>query len=285
MASVVLSDFKKSNELFKDPRFILSGLILLVFTICSLFAHKLALFDPESINLSQRLSRPSWEHPFGCDIYGRDLFTLVLFGAQQTFIIVFTSVTLSTLVGIFMGILAGYFRGLTETVIMRMIDILMAFPGILLAMSLSSFLGPSINNVIFAISATGWTSTARLVRAQVLSIREREHVTAALSLGARNSRILIKHILPFLWTPLLVSCTFSLSGVILIEASLSFLGLGANSSIPTWGGLLFQGRGVLEEAPFLSVIPGVLIATVILSFNFIGDILRDVFDPKQKTSL
>ena len=159
----------------------------------------------------------------------------------------------------------------------------MAFPGILLSMALASFLGPSVYNLILAITATGWTATARLSRAQVLSIKEREHVVAVNSLGASNLRILTHHILPFLWTPLFVSSTFSLSGVILTEASLSFLGLGANSSIPTWGGLLFQGRNVLEEAPFLSLIPGVLIATLILSFNFIGDILRDIFDPKLKT--
>lgn len=282
MAQSLSTLVEKQHNLVKDVRLIFSILIIFVFTFCALFANHLALQDPELMDLNLRLSRPSLQHPMGCDIFGRDLFTLVLFGARQTFIIVFASIGLSTFIGLIAGVIAGYFRGITETLIMRLVDILMAFPGILLAMSLASFLGPSVNNIILAISATGWTSTARLMRGQVLSIREREHVTAARSLGAKDSRILIRHILPFLWTPLLVSTTFSLSGVILIEASLSFLGLGANSSIPTWGGLLFQGRGVLEEAPFLSVIPGMLIAIVILSLNFIGDILRDVFDPKNK---
>lgn len=271
----------KRSPLFKDMRFLFSLTVLFIFFIFVLFAHMLALQDPEAIDLNQRLSKPTWLHPMGCDIFGRDLFTLVVFGARQTFMIVLATVSLSTVVGVIAGVCAGYFRGLTDSIIMRFVDILMAFPGILLAMSLASFLGPSVNNIILAISATGWTSTARLVRSQVLSIREREHIVAARAIGASNPRILLHHILPFLWTPLLVSSTFSLSGVILIEASLSFLGLGANSSIPTWGGLLFQGRGVLEEAPFLSIIPGVLIATVILSLNFIGDILRDVLDPRH----
>ncbi len=266
---------------FKDIRFLFSLTVISIVLIFAIFANLLALQDPELINLSQRLSPPSFSHPMGCDIFGRDLFTLVVFGARQTFIIVLATVSLSTVLGIFAGILAGYFGGITDLIIMRAVDILMAFPGILLAMALASFLGPNVNNIIFAISATGWTSTARLVKAQVLSIREREHIFAAIAIGATSSRILKSHILPFLWTPLLVSSTFSLSGVILIEASLSFLGLGANSTIPTWGGLLFQGRSVLEEAPFLSVIPGVLIATVILSFNFIGDLLRDIFDPRH----
>jgi len=270
----------KRHPVYGDIRFYFSVAILLIFLIFVLFAPQLALQDPESMDLNQRLTRPNWLHPMGCDIFGRDLFTLVVFGARQTFEIVLATVSLSTFVGVIAGVAAGYFRGFVEMVIMRVVDILMAFPGILLAMSLASFLGPSIHNIIFAISATGWTSTARLMRSQVLSLREREHVTAARAIGASNFRILVHHILPFLWTPLLVASTFSLSGVILIEASLSFLGLGANSSIPTWGGLLFQGRGVLEEAPFLSIIPGVLIATVILSLNFIGDILRDVLDPR-----
>ena len=156
----------------------------------------------------------------------------------------------------------------------------MTFPGILLAMTLASILGPSVNNIIIAISATGWTATARLVRGQVLSLREREHITAARTLGCSSGHILVRHILPFLWTPLIVSTTFSLSGVILIEASLSFLGLGANSAIPTWGSLLFQGRTVLSEAPFLCMIPGVMIALLVWFFNFLGESLRDHLDPR-----
>lgn len=281
MESLVLRIETQKHPILGNVRFIFALGILLFFVIAVVFAPILALQDPETMDLNQRLLKPNWHHPFGCDIFGRDLFTLVLFGARQTFIIVLATVSLSTSVGLVAGICAGYFRGITDSIIMRIVDILMAFPGILLAMSLASFLGPSINNIILAISATGWTSTARLMRSQVLTIREREHIVAARAIGASNFRILIHHILPFLWTPLLVSSTFSLSGVILIEASLSFLGLGANSTIPTWGGLLFQGRGVLEEAPYLSIIPGVLIATVILSLNFLGDILRDLLDPRH----
>ncbi len=270
------------NLSIKNIRFYFSSCVILIFVGVAIFAPILSFYDPEMIDLNQRLSTPTWSHPFGCDIYGRDLLTLTMLGARQTLIIVLSTVSLSTVIGLIAGIIAGYFRGFLDTAIMRFVDILMAFPGILLAMSLASFLGPSLNNVILSISATGWTSTARLVRGQVLSIREREHIAAARALGLQSPRILFRHVLPFLWSPLLVSTTFSLSGVLLIEASLSFLGLGANTSIPTWGGLLFQGRTVLEEAPFLSLIPGVLIATVIFSFNFIGDALRDRFDPRAQ---
>ncbi len=265
-----------------DFRFYFSVIVIFLFVTSSVFAPYLALYNPEAIDLNLRLNPPTWLHPFGCDIYGRDLLSLALLGARQTLLIVIATVSLSTLIGLFAGLSAGYFGGLTDSLLMRCVDILMAFPGILLAMALASFLGPSLYNVILSICATGWTSTARLVRGQVLSIREREHITAARAIGLRSPRILLRHVLPFLWSPLLVSTTFSLSGVILIEASLSFLGLGANTSIPTWGGLLFQGRTVLEEAPFLSLIPGVLIAAVIFSFNFIGDVLRDHLDPKHQ---
>ncbi len=271
---------RKFLSVLKNPRFIFSISVLFILLFTAMFANQLALFDPENANLSQRLEKPSWSHFFGCDIHGRDLFSLVVLGARLTVFIVFATVTLSTSVGVIAGILAGYFRGLIDILIMRLVDILMAFPGILLAMALSAFLGPSIQNVIFAISITGWTSTARLVRAQVLAIREHERIVATQALGAKPLRILRWHILPFLWTPLLVSTTFSLSGVILIEASLSFLGLGVNTGIPTWGGLLYEGRSVLEEAPFLSIIPGALIVLVVLSINFLGDVLRDLLDPR-----
>lgn len=270
----------KRFKFLKDIRFLFSSIIILGFIILSIFTDALALHNPEFVELELRLAPPSSKYPLGCDLFGRDLWTLIVYGARQTFIIILATVTLSTFIGTFLGLIAGYFRGFLDTLIMRIVDILMAFPGILLAMSLSAFLGPSIKNVIFAISATGWTSIARLVRGQVMSLREREYVLASHSMGAKSWRILLHHILPFLWTPLFVTCTFALSGVILVEASLSFLGLGANTNIPTWGGLLHQGRSVLNEAPFLSIIPGLLIASAILAFNFMGDTLRDFFDPK-----
>ena len=164
---------------------------------------------------------------------------------------------------------------------MRAVDLVMAFPGILLAMTLTTLLGPTVINIVLAISLTGWTAAARLVRGQVLSLNEREYVTAARALGAVDRRIIWRHIFPGTISPLLVHATFSLSGVIIVESSLSFLGFGAQDSAASWGSLLGQGRTVLTEAPHLSIAPGMAIALTVLSLNFIGDSLRDALDPKS----
>lgn len=283
MTSAPLHHSTKVRHLkaLKHPRLLFALIILVLFFGSAVFGDFLIGVDPANIRLDLRLTPPSLAHPFGCDSLGRDVYSAIIMGSRITLYIAVLTVLLSTLLGVSLGLIAGFWGGMSDVIIMRLVDILMAFPGILLAMSLTSILGPSVHNIILAISITGWTGTARLVRGQVLSLRERDHVLAARSLGAGSIRMLVRHILPFLWTPLLVSSTFSLSGVIIVEASLSFLGLGANSSTPTWGSLLFQGRTVLTEAPFLSIIPGIMIALVVLAFNFLGDSLRDIFDPRE----
>jgi peptide/nickel transport system permease protein len=180
-----------------------------------------------------------------------------------------------------MGLWTGFLGGPLDFFVMRIVDILMAFPGILLALLLSSILGPNIHNVVFAIAATGWISTARIVRAQTLQVKSKEFVLSLHALGASSSRIVFKHILPNVVPTLLIQATFSLSGVIIIEAGLSFLGLGAPSTTPTWGALLNQGRSVLTEAPLLAIAPGFCIFLTVLSLNFLGDSIRDALDPKS----
>lgn len=265
----------------KSPRLWVGGSILLFVMTITIFTKQLAPYSPDDMELSLRLAAPSWEHLFGCDLNGGDIFTSILYGARTSLYISFATVFLSLTIGIFVGLISGYFKGMVDTLFMRLVDILMAFPGILLAMSLASLMGPSINNVILAIAATGWTGTARLVRAQVLSISEREFVTASKAIGASNTRTMFKHIFPSTWSPLLVQATFSLSGVILVESSLSFLGLGAQDGPPSWGALLNQGRTVLTEAPHLSIFPGLCIMFIVLALNFLGDALRDILDPRH----
>lgn len=264
----------------RDPRIVFG-----VFTLCSLITLALAapFIAPQGMeeDLTLRLCRPSAEHWLGCDINGGDVFTAMLFGARTSLYVGFLTVALSVTLGVVIGLVAGYKRGVWDTLLMRTVDLLMAFPGILLAMALAAVLGPSLHNVVLSIAATGWTSSARLIRGQVLSLAERDFVTAIKALGGSDYRILFRHILPSTLSPLVVHATFSLSGVILIEASLSFLGLGAADGAPTWGAILGMGRSVLLDAPHLSLAPGFAIMLTVLALNFTGDALRDLLDPRE----
>jgi peptide/nickel transport system permease protein len=269
------------RALLRNPRIWFGFSILTIVFSGAIFAPLLTQYTADDMDISLRLTGPSIEHWLGCDVNGGDVWTAVLYGARLSLFISFLTVFISVTVGTAVGLISGFRLGITDTIFMRLVDIIMAVPGILVAMILSSLLGASVLNVVFAISATGWTSAARLVRGQVLSIREREFVTAARAIGATDISLMLKHILPQTITPLVVHSTFSLSGVIIVEASLSFLGLGAQGDYPTWGGLLGQGRAVLSEAPHLSIVPGMAIMLVVLALNFIGDAMRDILDPKR----
>jgi peptide/nickel transport system permease protein len=265
----------------RNPRIWFGMAVLPAFIAMALLAPWLAPSAPDEMDVALRLLPPSAEHLLGMDINGGSVLTAMLYGARTSLYVGFLTVLLSVTVGVSIGLVAGYSRGLADTVLMRLVDLIMAFPGILLAMALAALMGPSLHNVVFAIAATGWTSSARLIRGQVLSIREREFVTASQALGATTGRIIWKHVFPATLSPLIVHATFSLSGVIIVEASLSFLGLGAQDGAPSWGAILGQGRSVLTEAPHLSVVPGVAIMLVVLALNFVGDALRDILDPRE----
>jgi peptide/nickel transport system permease protein len=268
-----------------NARLLFSTLCLLTICTLALFAPWLAPSDPMDMDIALKLSPPSLEggpaHWLGYDLNGASLLTAMLYGARTSLVVAIATVFVSLSLGVMIGLIAGFRGGWWDMILMRLVDIIMAFPGILLAMALAALMGPSLSNVILAMAATGWTSSARLIRGQTLSIREREYVTAAYSLGARPWRILFLHVFPATLSPLLVHATFSLSGVIIIESSLSFLGLGAQDGFPSWGALLGQGRTVLQEAPFLSLIPGLAMASLVMSLNFLGDALRDILDPKK----
>jgi peptide/nickel transport system permease protein len=255
--------------------------IVLLAVVAAVAAPWIAPYDPSNQQLPLRLERPSLGHPFGLDELGRDIFSRVLTGARISLLVGLTVVSISSVVGIFLGSIAGYFGGWIDDVIGRTIDVLLAFPGILLAIALVAVLGPSLRNVVMALSLIGWVGYARLVRGQVLKARELEFVQAARALGAGTPRILLHHVVPTTIPAVTVQATLGMAGAILAEASLSFLGLGVQPPAPSWGTMLNGGRLHLLDAPHLTVFPGAAIAVLVLGFNFLGDGLRDVLDPKR----
>jgi len=237
--------------------------------------------EGSSQELALRLARPTVHHPFGLDELGRDILARVLAGARISFLVGLTVVSVSASVGTLLGAVAGYFGGVTDDVISRVIDVLLAFPGLLLAIALVAVLGPSLGNVLFALTIIGWVGYARLVRGQVLRARELEYVQAARAAGARIPRILWRHVVPTAIPAVVVQATLGMAGAIIGEAALSFLGLGVQPPTPSWGTMLNGGRAHLLDAPHLTIFPGLAIALLVLGFNFLGDGLRDATDPKH----
>ena len=254
--------------------------IVLLSVVGAIIAPWAVPYDPNGQELRLRLERPSLEHPFGLDELGRDIFSRVLAGARISLFVGLTVVGISSVVGVLLGSVAGYFGGWLDDVISRTIDVLLAFPGILLAIALVAVLGPSLLNVVMALSVIGWVGYARLVRGQVLKARELEFVQAARALGASTPRVLLRHVVPTTMPVVLVQATLGMAGAILAEASLSFLGLGVQPPTPSWGTMLNGGRLHLLDAPHLTIFPGAAIAALVLGFNFLGDGLRDTLDPK-----
>jgi peptide/nickel transport system permease protein len=234
-------------------------------------------------DLPARLEGPGWAHPFGLDELGRDVLVRVLSGARVSLLVGLSVVSVSATVGVLLGALGGYLGGRLDDAISRTIDILMAFPGILLAIALVAVLGPSIVNVVLALSVIGWVGYARLARGQVLRVREMEYVAAAQALGAGTPRVLVRHVLPSTLPVVVVQAALGMAGAILSEASLSFLGLGVQPPTPSWGTMLDAGRAHLIDAPHLTLFPGIALAALVLGFNFLGDGLRDAIDPRKGT--
>ena len=249
--------------------------------LAALVGPVLSPFDPASQELALRLAAPSVAHPFGLDELGRDILARVLAGARISFLVGVTVVSVSASLGTLLGAVAGYFGGRVDDVISRVIDVLLAFPGLLLAIALVAVLGPRLGNVLFALSIIGWVGYARLVRGQVLRAREFEYVQAARALGASTTRILWKHIIPTAVPAVVVQATLGMAGAIIGEASLSFLGLGVQPPTPSWGTMLSGGRAHILDAPHLTLFPGIAIALLVLGLNFLGDGLRDRIDPRS----
>jgi peptide/nickel transport system permease protein len=258
--------------------------IVAIAVLAALIGPILAPFDSAAQELPLRLTGPSLQHWFGLDELGRDILSRVLAGARISLLVGIVVVSISSTVGILVGAIAGYFGGRLDEVLSRIIDVLLAFPGLLLAIAMVAVLGPSLVNVVFALSLIGWVGYARLVRGQVLRARELEFVQAARALGASTPRVLIRHVIPTALPAVSVQATLGMGGAILAEASLSFLGLGVQPPTPSWGTMLNYGRIHLLDAPHLTVFPGLAIAVLVLGFNFLGDGLRDALDPKTGPS-
>ena len=257
------------------------GLVIVLIAIGgALVGPALTPYDPASQELARRLEGPSFAHPLGLDELGRDILARLLAGARVSLLVGLAVVSVSSTVGMLMGSVAGYFGGRVDDLISRVIDVLMAFPGILLAIALVAVLGPSLTNVVLALSVIGWVGYARLVRGQALRAREFDFVQAARALGAGSGRIILRHVLPTALPAVVVQATLGMAGAIIAEAALSFLGLGVQPPTPSWGTMLDAGRSHLFDAPHLTIFPGLAIALLVLGLNFLGDGLRDRVDPK-----
>jgi peptide/nickel transport system permease protein len=257
------------------------ALLLAAIVLLALLAPVVTAHPPLRTDLAGALRGPSAGHPFGQDRLGRDVFAQVAYGARASMLISLSVVALTVVVGVAVGAAAGYLGGAVDVLAMRVVDIFLAFPGILLAIALAGVLGPNLANLVIALSVMGWVGYARLMRAQVLGLREREYVAAARAVGASPWRVVARHILPNALSPVIVQATFSAAGVIIAESSLSFLGLGPQN-VPTWGGLLAQGAAYLLYAPHIAFFPGLFIMVTVLALNLVGDALRDLLDPKSQ---
>jgi peptide/nickel transport system permease protein len=272
-----MSRFFRRNKLASVGLVVISTLTFVAF-----LAPWILPFDPSVQDLAARLQPPSWDHPFGNDELGRDILSRVLLGTRISMRVGATVVLLSGIFGVLIGGFAGYVGGRVDTfVAVVVLNSLMAFPGILLAIALVAFLGPGIDRLIFALSVIGVAGYARLARGQVLKVKTLEFVEAARALGASNSRVFFRHVLPSIIQPVLVQASIGMAAAILLEASLSFLGLGIVPPTPSWGAMLNDGRSHLFDAPHMVVFPSAALVLTVLSFNFLGDALRDWLDPKS----
>jgi peptide/nickel transport system permease protein len=255
----------------RSPSLIVGASIVAILAACAILGPFVVRIDPDAIDLAKSLAAPSRAHPFGCDQLGRDVLTRVLWGARLSLAVSVSVVIISAFVGTLIGATAAMAGGRVDNLVMRGVDVVLAFPGILLAIALAAILGPGLVDLMIALVAMGWTSYARIVRGEVLSLREREYVVAARTLGAPRSRMLLRHLLPGVAGPLAVQATFGIGGIIGAETALSFLGLGVLPPTPSWGNMLDAGRAFLLVAPHLTTAPGLAIGLAILGFNLMGD--------------
>ena len=266
---------------FRSDRLALIGasVVLILFGV-SLLAPQFAHYDPNQINAFRVLEPPSGQHWFGTDELGRDVFSRVLFGARISLTVGFVAIGIAVLIGTIVGLVSGYYGGIVDTVLMRLVDIMLCFPVFFLILAVITFLTPSIWCIMIIIGLTGWMSVARLVRAETLSIREMDYITAARCIGCSDIRIIMRHILPNTMSPILVSATLGVAGAILTESALSFLGIGVQPPTPSWGNILTSGKDYIEFAWWLSFFPGLSILVTVLSYNLLGEGIRDALDPR-----
>jgi peptide/nickel transport system permease protein len=270
---------------FRANRMAVAGLIVVVLLcLMAIFAGPLSPYHPtDDIFRGARGGAPSWEHPLGFDHLGRDLLSRVIFGSRVALLVGILSSLISVVVGVALGAVAGYFGGRVDELLSLITDTLMAFPLIALLIVLAAVLGPSLTTTILVIGATVWARYARVVRAEVMSVRQRDFVVAARALGSRDRSIIFRHVIPNVLSSVIVLASLQIGSIIILESALSFLGLGVRPPTPSWGGILADGRAFILRFPHIAIFPGVMIVITVLAFNFIGDGLRDALDPHQRT--
>jgi peptide/nickel transport system permease protein len=270
------------RRILRNPVAVVGLVIVLSYLFVAAFAPRIAPFDPNEQDLSKSFAPMSAEHPFGCDEFGRDLLSRIIFGARTSLIIQIFSVCIALVVGVFLGALGGYFGGWLDEGIMRMMDILLAFPGILLALAIVAMLGPDLRNLIIAIGIYSIPQFARITRGSVISVKQNDYVTAARAVGETQASIILRYVLPNAISPIIIQTTLRMATVLLTAAGLGFLGLGVQPPEPEWGTMLSNARMYLRSAPMVAVIPGLSIMLVVLGFNFFGDGLQDALNPRLK---
>ncbi|MEH7399857.1 nickel transporter permease [Gottfriedia acidiceleris] len=266
----------------KNKLALVGGYIVLFYILVAFLAPLISPKDPFAIDLMNKLQTPSLEHWMGTDDKGRDILSRIIYGSRLSISVGFVSVLFGAIFGITLGLIAGYYGKWVDTIIMRVVDVLLAFPGILLALAIISALGPSLINVMVAVGIFSIPTFARIVRGSTLSVRKLEYIDAIRALGATDSTIIFKHIFPNILSPIIVQATLKLATAILSAAGLSYLGLGAQPPSPEWGAMLSSGRDYLFTAPHIALFPGIAISTLVLGFNIFGDGLRDALDPRMK---
>jgi peptide/nickel transport system permease protein len=277
------SGFRRFMRVLIGRAVVKFGLVIIViFILTAIFAPLLAPYDPNEQNILNALKQPSWDHLLGTDSLGRDTLSRIIYGSQTSLMVGLIVVSVSAIIGMALGLIAGYFGGWTYTIIMRFIDAFMAFPMLVLTLLIAAMLGQGVNNVIIALSVGLIPIYARLMCGQVVTVKTNDFITAGHSIGASDVRMMLQHIFPNCLPPLIVMITMMLGSTILAEASLSFLGIGIAPPTPAWGGMVNDGRSYLLELPVLSFAPGMAIMLVVFSFNMVGDGLRDALDPRLR---
>ncbi len=265
------------KKVFRNKLVVVGFVIVFLFLVLAVFAQIITKYDPTAIVVEDALLAPSADHWLGTDQLGRDVFTRLVFGARISLSVGFIAVGIATLIGVILGSIAGYYRGWLDSAIMRFVDIMLCFPVFFLLLAVIAFLEPSIFNIMIVIGLTSWMGVTRLIRAEILSLKEREFILAEHALGASSARVILRHLIPNSIGPVLVSATLGVGAAILVESSLSFLGLGVQPPTPSWGNMLIEAKATLGVAWWLTVFPGVAILFTILGFNLLGEGLREVF--------
>lgn len=270
------------QRLRRNPTAVLGGLVVAAIALLALAAPWVAPYDPNAIDVNAILKPPSLAHPMGTDRLGRDVLSRMIYGARISLSVGLVAVGLATLIGVLLGAIAGYYRGLTDSFMMRLVDIMLAIPTFFLILAVIAFLEPNIFNIMVVIGLTSWMGVARLVRAEFLGLHDREFVLAARAQGASDLRLIFRHYLPNSLAPVIVTVILSIAGAILVESGLSFLGLGVQPPAASWGNILTEGKEYIQFAWWLSVYPGLAILVTVLSYNLLGEGLRDALDPHHE---